>query len=87
MKASETFPHNFGKLYHVRLTLIILINFTMYFSRSLASLWMSIRVLVQYDILLKCSVNLVRFGLNSSDCSFAHSSTSGICDTRNTQHL
>lgn len=32
----------------------------------------------QYDILLKCSVNLVRFGDLSSHCSCAQSSTSGI---------
>lgn len=32
----------------------------------------------QYDILLKCSVNRVRFGDLSSHCSCAQSSTSGI---------
>jgi len=35
----------------------------------------------QNDILLKCSVNLVRFGLRSSDCSRVHNSTSGICNS------
>lgn len=32
----------------------------------------------QYDILLKCSVNRVRFGDRSSHCSCAHIRTSGI---------
>ncbi len=37
----------------------------------------------QKDILLKCSVNLVRFGLCSSFCSLDHNKTSGICQKRN----
>lgn len=56
-------------------------NLTTYFSLSFASfsnLCSSILDLAQYDILLKCSVNLVRFGLRSSFCSWAQISTSGI---------
>ena len=47
-------------------------------SRSCGLCSLRITVRVQYDILLKCSVNRVKLGDNSSDWFLAHCKTSGI---------
>ena len=51
--------------------------------RTLASGCWRIRVLVQYDMLLKCSVNFVKFNDFSSDCSWTQIKSSAESSRRN----
>ena len=50
---------------------------------TLLSGWLRMRVLVQYDMLLKCSVNLVRLGDFSSFCSSTQFINSAASNRRN----
>lgn len=61
---------------------MILMNFSTKRSLSFASSCSNILLRAQYDILLKCSVNWFKFGINSSFCSFAQIKTSGIWKTK-----